>query len=191
MWPAGAPRCVLALRASEGETTVIKQILAAYVAVLLLLPPAVVTSSPAPQGPAASLTDTALDDDGDGLSTAWEALIGTDPDDPDTDGDGIIDGGDPDILISWLQDLEAGIFKEGEPGLRTAAESRLNVAEKQFLRGDIDAGLTALMNLRRRFDGCPPAPDANDWIIVCNAQQSVQELIDLLIANHFSFTVDP
>jgi hypothetical protein len=34
-----------------------------------------------------------VDDDGDGLTTAWERLVGkTDPLNPDTDGDGLIDG---------------------------------------------------------------------------------------------------
>jgi hypothetical protein len=38
------------------------------------------------------------DRDGDGLSDAQEALFGTDPDNPDTDGDGILDGEDPQPL---------------------------------------------------------------------------------------------
>ncbi|MEL6948715.1 MAG: OmpA family protein [Pseudomonadota bacterium] len=36
--------------------------------------------------------DAAADPDGDGLSNAQEAILGTDPDDPDTDNDGIDDG---------------------------------------------------------------------------------------------------
>ena len=36
--------------------------------------------------------DAAADPDDDGLSNAQEAPLGTDPDDPDTDNDGIDDG---------------------------------------------------------------------------------------------------
>ena len=36
--------------------------------------------------------DAAADPDNDGLSNAQEALLGTDPDDPDTDDDGLDDG---------------------------------------------------------------------------------------------------
>ncbi len=38
------------------------------------------------------------DSDGDGLTDAEEEIIGTDPDDPDTDNDGLNDGDDPDPL---------------------------------------------------------------------------------------------
>jgi Bacterial TSP3 repeat len=37
------------------------------------------------------VVDPVLDNDGDGLNNLQEALIGTDPDDPDTDGDGVPD----------------------------------------------------------------------------------------------------
>ena len=44
-----------------------------------------------------NLTDT--DDDGDGLSDILEKKLGTDPLNPDTDGDGILDGKDPHPLV--------------------------------------------------------------------------------------------
>ena len=50
-----------------------------------------------------------------------------------------------------------------------------------FLEGEIEEGITALENLRRRFDGCPPESDGNDWIIDCDAQLRVRDLIDFLM----------
>jgi serine protease len=131
-----------------------------------------------------------VDSDGDGLSDQWEAILGTNLEEADTDGDGLADGGDPDILAAWLANLDVDVFKNGGIGLRIAADSRLAAAEQMFLAGDIAGGLQALKNLRQRFDGCPPKPDPNDWLVVCDSQLSAQELLDLLIANHFSFSVD-
>ncbi len=47
------------------------------------------------QGP--STLYSALKSDGDGLTNAEEATLGTDPDNPDTDGDGLSDGDEVDI----------------------------------------------------------------------------------------------
>jgi hypothetical protein len=44
------------------------------------------------------------DDDSDGLTTGEERLTGTDPLDPDTDGDGLIDGLD----VAWLDQFVVG-----------------------------------------------------------------------------------
>jgi hypothetical protein len=46
------------------------------------------------------VTVTADDTDGDGLKNALETQMGTDPDNPDTDGDGILDGKDPNPLVA-------------------------------------------------------------------------------------------
>lgn len=143
--------------------------------------PGTASGSPAP----------AVDSDDDGLVDTLELTLGTDPFDPDTDGDGIIDGGDPDILITLIEGFADGVFKHGESGLRTATVARALAIESAFLEGDIEDGLTGLENLRRRFDGCPTRPDHNDWIVKCEVQLRVQELIDILIANHFSYHIDP
>lgn len=55
--------------------------------------------------------------------------------------------------------------------------------------GDIDGALSKLMTLCRKVDGCPDVPtagetaDHNDWIVDCDSQREIRELIDLLIAN--------
>ncbi|MHC4397467.1 MAG: hypothetical protein ACYS1A_17640 [Planctomycetota bacterium] len=46
------------------------------------------------------LTVTADDSDGDGLKNALETQMGTDPNNSDTDGDGILDGKDPNPLVA-------------------------------------------------------------------------------------------
>ncbi len=45
-----------------------------------------------PCDPVSALPECNLDDDGDGISNAQEGILGTDPNNPDTDGDGINDG---------------------------------------------------------------------------------------------------
>ncbi|MCO4744831.1 MAG: hypothetical protein KC912_08580 [Proteobacteria bacterium] len=48
------------------------------------------------------------DNDGDGVSTADEVEAGTDPDNPDTDGDGLLDGDDPDPLVDESDIVDTG-----------------------------------------------------------------------------------
>ena len=43
-------------------------------------------------------TDSVVDSDMDGLTDQEELELGSDPENPDTDGDGIIDGSDPDLV---------------------------------------------------------------------------------------------
>lgn len=140
---------------------------------------------------ALSPPEVSADSDDDGLSDSWEAVVGTDATDRDSDDDGIIDGGDPDILVALIDGFGDGLFKRGDAGLRTATEARADAIESKFLDGKIESGLTSLENLRRRFDGCPPEPDGNDWMTDCAAQMLVRELIDILIDGHFSYRIDP
>lgn len=57
----------------------------------------------------------ACDRDNDGLTTGEENEIGTDPDDPDTDGDGIIDGSDPFPLNPCAPNAEVPACPTGNP----------------------------------------------------------------------------
>ncbi len=128
------------------------------------------------------------DDDDDGLTNEEEAALGTDPNNPDTDGDGIIDGGDPSVLARVLPPDSA--FKDSDAGLRKAMLARLDGIEDHMLAGDIEQALTALENLQRRVDGCPPKAKKDDWIVDCTEQLRVRALIETLISNHFSYAID-
>jgi len=125
--------------------------------------------------------------DGDGLPNALDPY----PLDPDSDGDGILDGSDPDTAAAVVAGLDLGVFaNQGDPaGQRNAMLSRLEDVERAIESGNTAEALNMLRNLRRRVDGCPDTPmpgesaEANDWIVDCDAQREVRVLIDLLIAN--------
>jgi hypothetical protein len=130
------------------------------------------------------------DDDNDGLTNGLEEILGTDPRDADTDEDGILDGGDPSILSDKILTLPQNIFKDSGVGLCTAMSEQLLNAEKSIQKGEIDKALKSLRQLRNRVDGCPPQADDNDWIVDCNQNIWIRDLIDILIANHFSYQID-
>ncbi|MDF1556245.1 MAG: S8 family serine peptidase [Deferrisomatales bacterium] len=134
--------------------------------------------------------NTLADRDNDGLLNEVEAAVGTDPDNPDTDGDGIRDGVDPDVLSVVLRQLPEAAFKSEGEGHRTALLSLLDNNERHLLAGRIVQATHLLENLRQRMDGCPSEPDTDDWIVGCEAQQFVRGLLDTLLANHASFAVD-
>src|SRR6266536_223194 len=68
-------------------------------------------------------------------------------------------------------------------GLRSAMLSVLADTETANASGETDEAVRKLQNLRRHFDGCPPAADTNDWIIDCEAQVRFRTLLDGLIAS--------
>ena len=76
-----------------------------------------------------------VDTDGDGLTYAEEYLLGTDPNNPDTDGDGINDGLDRTPLV-------AGYFPEPTVSLYTAAFNGGLVVDADGTRGFIGEGTT-------------------------------------------------
>jgi hypothetical protein len=70
----------------------------------------------------ADLALESLDSDGDGLSYASEATIGTDPNNVDTDGDGLVDGAGGIVPIATLPggiDADGDDFVDGEQDLGT------------------------------------------------------------------------
>jgi len=67
--------------------------------------------------------------------------------------------------------------------LRNALLQRLENAEREVARGQIAQAIQHLGNLRAHLDGCGTTADGNDWIVDCDAQTQIRELLDLLIAN--------
>jgi hypothetical protein len=148
------------------------------------------TGAPVGAGePTAPPTTAAEDGDDDGIDDDLEVALGLDPQDPDTDGDGLADGGDPDLVAGAVTALDPRAFRAG--GLRSALLARLREAEDLLLQGDVGIAAAGLRDLRRRVDGCPPRPDVDDWLVRCDSQLRVRALLDLIIANRSSFTVDP
>jgi len=125
------------------------------------------------------------DTDDDGLDDGLEVALGLDPLNPDTDGDGIPDGEDTEFIENAIAALGDEAFKDSSPGkgLRNALLQRLENAEREVARGQIAQAIQHLGNLRAHLDGCGTTADGNDWIVDCDAQTQIRELLDLLIAN--------
>jgi uncharacterized delta-60 repeat protein len=122
-----------------------------------------------------------LDSDGDGFTDDEEAALGTDPTNPDTDGDGIPDGQD----VDWIQDSVTALPTSAfaGPGHETAIVKVLNDVEELVAAGDTEGALDKLATLHKHLDGCGSIADKNDWIADCTAQSGVRALVELLMAN--------
>jgi len=126
---------------------------------------------PAPLDPA-SPTDPDLDSDRDGLSDADEALLGTDPLDPDSDGDGVPDGveggvdSDGDGVVDALDDDDDG---DGLPTLEEGDGDPDGDDVPAYLDDDSDGD--GLSDAEEGLgdadgDGLPDALDASDGGLV-------------------------
>jgi hypothetical protein len=125
------------------------------------------------------------DTDDDGLVDGLEVDLGLDPLDPDSDVDGIPDGQDTEFIENAINALGDDAFKDSSPGkgLRNALLQQLENIERTVARGQIDQAIHHLENLRMHLDGCGATADGNDWIVDCDAQILIRDLLDLLIAN--------
>ncbi len=125
------------------------------------------------------------DTDDDGLNDGLEVELGLDPLDPDSDDDGIPDGQDTEFIENAIAGLGNEAFKDSSPGkgLRNALLQRLDNAEREVAAGRVDQAIHHLENLRRHLDGCGTTADGDDWIVDCDAQVMIRDLLDLLIAN--------
>lgn len=121
--------------------------------------------------------DVVRDSDDDGLRDTEEAMTGTDPENPDTDGDGLIDGIDASWLIDFLDQLDSDDFKRRWH--RGAMKLTVGAAALAVNFGDGDLALDILDSLDRRVDGCGANPDRSDWIVDCQSQLGFRQLLDL------------
>jgi hypothetical protein len=126
--------------------------------------------------------DTNIDHDNDGLPSAEEGVTGTNPLDPDDDGDGLLDG----IDTTWLDDYTAGLPSDvfshemsGDARIRL----RIDRIQKSIDKGDRYSALDKLASLRLKADGCGSSPDPNDWIVDCATQHEFLYLVGLLERN--------
>jgi hypothetical protein len=123
------------------------------------------------------------DTDGDGLSDLIEVTYGLDPLDPDTDGDGLRDGADVEFVQIAVTPIPGGSFRPPGGGTRQAMLSILDGVERDALSGKVDGAVRRLDNLRWHIDGCGASSDASDWILSCTDQRAIRALVDLLTAN--------
>lgn len=155
------------------------------VSMMILAPSAIGSINNEPQQ-----TATNMDIDNDGLLYDDEILVGMYPDNPDSDGDSIRDGVDPDILCIIIKHLPIKAFKSSGEGHRTAILKQLRNNERYILEGNIEKAIQNLKQLRKHMDGCPSFPDKDDWIVDCKSQERARRFLDILLANHASYEID-
>ncbi|MFW2338938.1 MAG: SdrD B-like domain-containing protein [Acidimicrobiia bacterium] len=121
------------------------------------------------------------DQDEDGLTEVEETLTGTSRTNPDTDGDGVVDG----IDVTWLDEYVAsqpnGAFKSRFAKIRLRLRIAMVGAAIRF--GDRQSALDLIGSLERRADGCGSSADRTDWITDCETQAEFNELLGLLKRN--------
>jgi Tol biopolymer transport system component len=68
----------------------------------------------------------------------------------------------------------------GARGHRSAILAKIDAAEAAIAQGKFDTARTILEQLRDHLDGCETSgePDRNDWIVDCDAQDEVRDLLD-------------
>jgi hypothetical protein len=92
---------------------------------------------------------------------------------------------DPGFIQDVIESLPDDIFNGA--GTETAFLNVLESIQGAIDRGQIDLAIRLLERRRTFVDGCDgtpdEAPDANDWILDCDAQREVRTLIDALIAD--------
>lgn len=103
---------------------------------------------------------------------------------PDSDGDGLPDREDPDLVALAVDALDPRSIGAGN---RRAFLTRLDGLEAMIVGGDLSTALAEVESLRKRVDGCDGTtgerPDRNDWIITCADQRAIRSLLDTLAGN--------
>jgi hypothetical protein len=121
------------------------------------------------------------DSDADGLNDRIEVTYGTDPLDADSDDDGIPDGQDPQFIQNAVNALDVSLFNSA--GNKTAFLSALVDIDKLVGAGKIDQAKNKIDLLRAHVDGCGATVDGTDWIVDCPTQVTIRGLLDPLKSN--------
>jgi len=123
------------------------------------------------------------DTDGDGLTDDEEALTGTDPENPDSDDDGILDGIDASWLLEHVVSMPRDDF--AHPWWQKLA-LMIRIVRADVVvrwRGDFSAALAITDAITKVTDGCGTRPDSGDWVTNCNAQAELRALLELYRRN--------
>ncbi|MDO8614707.1 MAG: hypothetical protein Q7T33_03085 [Dehalococcoidia bacterium] len=114
------------------------------------------------------------------LQEDGKAVVAGDAFNPNTGGDDFALAryrvADPDWIAGVVSSLPAGAFNAAAS--RTTILAALDQVEATVTAGQIANAITQLQSLRQHLNGCPLAPDADDWIIDCTAQTKVRVLVD-------------
>ena len=121
------------------------------------------------------------DQDEDGLTEVEETITGTSRTNPDTDGDGVVDGIDVTWIAEYVASQPNGDFKSRFGKLRLRLRIAMVGAAIRF--GDRQSALDLIGSLERRADGCGSSADRTDWITDCETQAEFNELLGLLKRN--------
>ena len=87
-----------------------------------------------------------------------------------------------DELTALIQALPASVFTSTGAGQRHAITGILAEVEALAAGDNTMEAVRKLENLRKRIDGCGIKADRDDWIKDCDAQRSMREFIDDIIA---------
>jgi hypothetical protein len=111
----------------------------------------------------APVTLLASDSDGDGLSDAIEQIIGTDPDNPDSDGDGILDGDEDTDGDSYTNSEEVAVGSNPASNASTPG-----ITTVQLAKGFNLIGIPAESMFR---------PNVDDWVVLLGANADIEKVM--------------
>ena len=125
---------------------------------------------------APSGNDLVTDDDADGLTLLEEFLGGTDPNNPDTDGDGHLDGADNCPLVPNPDQIDL----DGD-GIGDACDDDIQIPCPTDINGDGSTNVLDLIDLLLCF-GQPAVPGCEPQDVNGDGSVNVLDLIGLLLA---------